>query len=241
MKTFKPKLSILPKEQRALWTKLDPVKDLGFTLYGGTAIALRLGHRTSVDFDFFTDRKLDKTALYKVLPILSSGEVLQEARDTLVVSVGPNVTSGPVKLSFFGEMKFGRFGDPELTGDKVLRVASINDLMATKVKVLFDRAEQKDYDDLAAMIAAGADIATGIAIARQMFPNLNPRIALQALTHHKDVPRLSVKARRVLIKAATSVGDLPAVQRASYSLSGNGSGGADGAAGGPPPRRACKP
>lgn len=34
---------------------------LGFALYGGTAIALRLGHRTSVDFDFFNDRPLDAT------------------------------------------------------------------------------------------------------------------------------------------------------------------------------------
>jgi hypothetical protein len=243
MKTFKPKLSVLPKEQRALWRKLAPIKNLGFTLYGGTAIALRLGHRTSVDFDFFTDRTIDKPALYKALPALRRGEVLQEGPDTLVVSVQANAMKTPVKLSFFAQVKFGRFGDPELTDDKVLRVASMKDLMATKVKVLFDRIEQRDYDDLAAMISAGADIATGIAIARQMFPELNPRIALQALTYHKDVPGLSMKARRILIKAATSVRDLPEVQRASHSLSGNEGrhGGARAAAGGRRPARARKP
>lgn len=218
MKTFKPKLSILPREQRALWRKLAPIKDLGFTLYGGTAIALRLGHRTSFDFDFFSDRTLDKTALYEAVPVLQRGEVLQEGPDTLVVSVHADAMKTPVKLSFFAELKFGRFGDPELTDDKVLRVASIKDLMATKLKVLFDRVEQRDYDDLAAMISAGADIATGIAIARQMFASLNPRIALQALTYHKDVPGLSMTAKRTLIKAATSVRDLPDVQRVSYSL-----------------------
>lgn len=47
-------LEILPKEQRALWKELKPLQGMGFVLYGGTAIALRLGHRVSIDFDFFS-------------------------------------------------------------------------------------------------------------------------------------------------------------------------------------------
>jgi hypothetical protein len=43
---------------------------LGFVLYGGTAIALRLGHRPSIDFDFFTDRTVNKGELYKAFPFL---------------------------------------------------------------------------------------------------------------------------------------------------------------------------
>jgi hypothetical protein len=39
---------------------LPPAQRLGFVLYGGTAIALRLGHRSSVDFDFFTADPLKK-------------------------------------------------------------------------------------------------------------------------------------------------------------------------------------
>ena len=42
---LKPQLDILPAEQRALWDELAPLRQLGFVLYGGTAIALRLGHR----------------------------------------------------------------------------------------------------------------------------------------------------------------------------------------------------
>ncbi|MDF1482816.1 nucleotidyl transferase AbiEii/AbiGii toxin family protein [Extensimonas sp. H3M7-6] len=37
-------------------SKLRPAPAMGFALYGGTAIALRLGHRQSVDFDFFQPR-----------------------------------------------------------------------------------------------------------------------------------------------------------------------------------------
>jgi hypothetical protein len=49
MATFQPRLDILPW---ALWAELGATPD-HFTLYGETALALRLGHRQSADFDFF--------------------------------------------------------------------------------------------------------------------------------------------------------------------------------------------
>ena len=49
--TFRPRLDVLPTAQRRLWPTLADVPE-PFVLYGGTALALRLAHRTSVDFDF---------------------------------------------------------------------------------------------------------------------------------------------------------------------------------------------
>jgi hypothetical protein len=43
---------MLPPQQRSLWPKLAGTPEM-FTLSGGTALILRLGHRTSIDFDFF--------------------------------------------------------------------------------------------------------------------------------------------------------------------------------------------
>lgn len=57
---FKPRMEILPSAQQRLWPELRPAAELGFALYGGTAIALRLGHRHSVDFDFFSEKPLDR-------------------------------------------------------------------------------------------------------------------------------------------------------------------------------------
>jgi hypothetical protein len=54
---FQPKLEFLPATQRCLWDELDTVPE-EFVLYGGTAIALHLGHRESVDYDFFGDGNL---------------------------------------------------------------------------------------------------------------------------------------------------------------------------------------
>ena len=57
MKTFRPHMDILPKAQRAFWPELANVPK-EFVLYGGTAIALHLGHRDSVVFDFFRAKSL---------------------------------------------------------------------------------------------------------------------------------------------------------------------------------------
>lgn len=77
-----PRLDILPKAQRALLPHLGSTADIGFVLYGGTAIALHLGHRRSVDFDFFCDRPLDAQSLVDTLAPLGDATVLQSDRNT---------------------------------------------------------------------------------------------------------------------------------------------------------------
>jgi hypothetical protein len=49
---FQPKIGILPPAQRKFRGEAASIP-AGFVLYGVTAIALRLGHRSSEDFDFF--------------------------------------------------------------------------------------------------------------------------------------------------------------------------------------------
>src|SRR5437763_12752354 len=57
---LEPKLGALPPAQREVWSRLPPTCGLNLVLYGGTAIALHLGHRESLDFDFFCSEPLDK-------------------------------------------------------------------------------------------------------------------------------------------------------------------------------------
>jgi len=144
MHRFTPRLSTLPPAQRQLWPALRPAPSLGLVLYGGTAIAVRLGHRPSVDFDFFTDQPLDKPALFDAFPFLRQTTVLQDAPNTLTVLIGSNKTADQfVKISFFGDISFGRIGEPEMTDDGILQVASLDDLMATKLKVVLQRVENE--------------------------------------------------------------------------------------------------
>lgn len=87
MLTFDPHLEILPAAQQQLWSELKPAADLGFILYGGTAIALQLGHRQSIDFDFFSDKKLNKELLRDTFSFFKTSTLLQDREESLTVAV----------------------------------------------------------------------------------------------------------------------------------------------------------
>ena len=209
MDTFTPRLDVLPAAQRQLWPELRPIQQHGYVLYGGTAIALRIGHRQSVDFDFFSAQRVDAQRLRSALPFVKAATVRQESMNTFEVE-----TAAGVKVAFFGGLEFGRVGRPQRTADGVMRVASLDDLMATKVKVILQRSESKDYRDIAAMLRAGVRLEIGLAAAEKMFqPTFPPSESLKALVYFEggDMGRLSVKDRAVLIQAAGRVRSLPAV------------------------------
>jgi hypothetical protein len=185
---FTPRLDILPPAQRSLWPHLVYVPG-HFVLYGGTAIALRLGHRQSVDFDFFSDVDLDvgqKNSLLHEIPWLKGASILQNEKDTLTVSVDHMGT--PIKASFFGGVKNGCVCEPDKTDDDVLCVASMDDLLAHKLKVIHDRAEAKDYQDIAVMLANGRSLPRGLAALEALFgSSVPPMITLKSLAYFNDL------------------------------------------------------
>ncbi|WP_429454861.1 nucleotidyl transferase AbiEii/AbiGii toxin family protein [Paraburkholderia sp. WC7.3g] len=219
---FTPHTDVLPPAQRRLWPELSPANQLGFVLYGGTAIALRLGHRPSVDFDFFTHHQLDKEVIRKFMPFTATAEVLQDRPNTYTILVRyGDTTNNHVRVSFFGGLPFGRVADPEMTDDGVLQVAALDDLMAHKAKVIRQRFEAKDYRDIAAMVDAGVSVGRGIATARQMFGvQFQPIESLKAMVCFQggDLATLSGQHRQTLITAVRSVKRLPDVSIKSSAL-----------------------
>ncbi len=221
---FKPCMNILSPAQKRLWPELSNAPNLGFTLYGGTAVALRLGHRYSVDFDFFSERPLDQDAIKAAFPFMEQSTTLQDQNNTWVVLV-PHENSGReyVKVSFFGAIAFGRVGEPDFTDDGVLQVASFDDLMATKVKVVLQRAQAKDYRDVSAMVNAGVSLSRGLASARELYgPNFQPSESLKALVYFNDgdLKTLDANEKNTLVEAVKVVRDLPDIALRSKSLSG---------------------
>lgn len=178
-----PRLDILPPPQRALWPELTGIPP-GFVLYGGTALALRLGHRTSEDFDFFSNESFRPDDLERRIDLLTRAPRLQSSPNTLVVQVDRN---GPVKLSFFGGLNLRRVHDPEPIEENGLLVASLLDLAATKVKVVQDRAEAKDYIDLSCLLEEGVELSQALGAAQAVYGgSFNPLLSLKALTYFDD-------------------------------------------------------
>ncbi len=220
MTRLAPRLDVLPAAQRALWPELAALPR-GFVLYGGTALALRLGHRASVDFDFFAHEPLDHRALERALPWLREGEALQEEANARTVLV--RAGGGSVKVSLFGNIAFGRVGEPEVTEDGALRVASLVDLGGTKVKALLQRVEAKDYLDVAALLDAGVPIEEILGAARALFgPSFNPLIAQKTLAYFEggDLASLPEDVKRKLTAHATRDVEVRALPKRSERLDG---------------------
>jgi len=205
MNSFEPCLGVLPPSQLALWPNLATVPE-PFILYGGTALALRLGHRASLDFDFFCFEPFEVEALRRSARWLGEAEVLQAAPNTLTVLWRSD--PGSVKVSFFGGLTFNRIDRPEATPDRVVRVASLPDLFATKLNTVYQRAEAKDYLDVYALLKAGLSLTDGLRFAKQVYgPDFNAMLPLQALCYFEEPPlrALSADVRTALTAAVQSV------------------------------------
>jgi hypothetical protein len=197
---FAPRFDVLPRPQQRVWPELKSVAQ-GTVLYGETAVALHLGHRTSVDFDFFTSKALEADRCLAQLSTLGELVVLQATQNTVTVLVDRD---GPVKLSLFGGIHTGRLAPPLTTEDGVMRVASRRDLLAHKLKTVYQRVEAKDYLDLAALIGSGGSLREGLAGALAFWRDLPVQDVLRALCyfHEGDFSSLGDDARRVLAAAA---------------------------------------
>lgn len=199
---FIPNLNTLPAPQRALWPELAATPD-SFTLYGGTALALRLGHRASIDFDFFSNPSFDPEYLASQIPYLRDTERIQLAPDTLTCRA---YRGGPVLLSFFGGLGLGQVAPAGQASDTLLSVASLLDLAGTKAAVVQKRAEVKDYLDLHAILEYGIDLPTILAAGGVVYGRkFNPLITLKALSYFDDVPALPAEVRTQLLHAVENV------------------------------------
>lgn len=151
-----------------------------FYLAGGTAIALQLGHRRSMDFDLFSSRKIDqrkiRSAIVKKHRIRS---VIIDNQDEYTV-----VVDG-VKLTFlFYPFKVR----PAKRLDDYIRLPDLASLAAMKAYALGRRAKWKDYVDLYWIMEKQDGIAPIIEKAEAIFKaEFNEKNFRQELAYFKDI------------------------------------------------------
>jgi hypothetical protein len=212
-----PRLDILPPQQRRLWPELSEVPEY-FVLYGGTAIALRLGGRQSIDFDFFTERPVSEDTLIRDLPFLRNARLLHAEPNTATFSVR---REGEIKVSFFGSLGFGRVGLPERCEDNGIWVASLLDLAAHKMKAILTRAEAKDYLDIHALLQAGIPLPKALGATGALYPEFNSLISLKALTYYGEpgLAAVPLAVREALVSESAKVDSVQPVIRLASTIS----------------------
>lgn len=160
-----------------------------FVLYGGTGLALQLGHRGSEDFDFFSSSNFDPDRLRSCLPFLRNLDPTDS--DTWVQRKPDNLEAfanrgGLVKLAFFGGLDtLQRVEDPRRAIGSRVQVAALVDLAGMKMGVIQVRANWKDYVDIHALVSYGIDVPTGLA-ARAIDRSFDVAISIRTLQFYVD-------------------------------------------------------
>ncbi len=113
-----------------------------FYLAGGTALALQLGHRLSVDLDFFSQTQSDIPALMEPLRHALKGfsPILSDSSWGNLVFLANNV-----RVGFYG---YGYDLVKPLLKIENFSLASVEDIGLMKLDALLSRASRKDFHDL---------------------------------------------------------------------------------------------
>jgi hypothetical protein len=122
-----------------------------FSLVGGTALSLQIGHRKSEDLVFFTDRSFDIVELKNAILTYNPKVVfLNETRQGISFSLPlPGTSEDTRKLDIYNwAVKFIR---PAIQEDGI-RLASLEDIAAFKFDSICHRKEKKDYVDIAVLL-----------------------------------------------------------------------------------------
>jgi hypothetical protein len=113
----------------------------------------------------------------------------------------------------------GRVGVPEMAEDGVVLVASSPDLLGTKLKDILQRAESKDYSDIAQLLRGGPSLIQGLGAARSMYGSaFAPAACLRALTFldDGDLTRVNAETRNLLrteAAKASRVFPIPSIEK----------------------------
>ena len=151
-----------------------------FYLVGGTAIALHIGHRQSIDFDLFTSSKLDKSRIKsKLKEIPFNKKTIFEDYDQLHLLInGVRITFLNYPYSIEHPVKYGSF----------ITMPSLMTLAAMKAFALGRRAKWKDYVDMFFILRDYYNIKEISNHAQNIFGQLfSEKLFREQLTYHKDI------------------------------------------------------
>lgn len=152
-----------------------------FYLAGGTSLALQIGHRDSVDFDFFSEEDIHTKELFERLREIFEGHTLlkiDEEQNTLTVLI-----DGFIKISFF---TYAYKLIKPTTSDEHITFASIEDIGCMKLSAITGRASNKDYIDLYFILKLFS-LFDLLKMAHEKYPELEKNLILKSLVYFEDV------------------------------------------------------
>jgi len=173
-------LSILSEERRNILPSFISWKD-EFYLAGGTALALQIGHRESVDFDFFSSHPFDTEKMIKRISILfgeKSFTVTQVEKNTLSI-----ILHTEIKISF---MTYEYELVNPLIKTEYINIASVPDIACMKLSAIMQRSALKDYVDLYEIMKI-YPLEKLLSFTKKKYPSIDSTVVLKSLSYLDDI------------------------------------------------------
>lgn len=164
-------------------TKLLPIVNLlakDFGLVGGTAIALHLGHRESIDYDLFTYGEFQNQKIRrKILRVAKIDRVVRDETGQFTFMIDG------VRFTFF---QFPYKLDYPESLDDIIKLPDLLTLAAMKAFALGRRAKWKDYVDLYFILSQNHSVAEITAKGVEIFgKEFNEKIFRTQLAYFEDI------------------------------------------------------
>lgn len=163
-----------------------------YYLAGGTALALKLGHRLSKDFDWFINRLGDPEDLFRRLRSTNvSFTVLSTACETVYLNIDS------VQVSFIG-YDYPLLDSPGIASAKYpFRIAGYDDIACMKLSAIASRGSRKDFVDLYFLIKNFKPLNAYLELFIKKYKNRDIGHVIRSLAYFKDAeaePELNIIA-----------------------------------------------
>jgi len=173
---------ILDESRKKLLPKLAFLKEEGFYLAGGTGLALQIGHRRSLDFDFY---KKDTFSPGDLQNIFVGKFGIDRVKIANITKNFLRLEINNIEISFF-------FYPYNLVEDLIeidaSYIASIKDIGAMKLIAIVQRGTKRDFVDIYFLIKQFG-LKTLLEAVQIKYPSYNIYIGLQALLYFTDAEK----------------------------------------------------
>lgn len=150
-----------------------------FVLVGGTALALQIGHRNSIDLDFFRKKEIDAELYIEELKKFGNVDILKVSKNILITSVNGIKTD------------FVNYTYPWISEKLVIEnvlLASKQDISAMKLNAISGRGSKKDFIDLYFLLNEFS-LEEMIGFYREKYTNHSEFGMLKSITYFEDADK----------------------------------------------------
>ena len=198
------KTEFLPKNTSRVFDLMRSLPEVqGFTLIGGTALALQIGHRISEDIDFWLpSNRLDKSAVSEIVRffeckgiearLITPHEQIVSSKINGIdlLSLSQDYSIGGAKVTFFArkDMAFSFFDQQARLPNPgaSFNIMGVEGIFLMKAYVIHQRVRSRDLFDLMTLMDRGHSIESILNAGRQADPACSVEYAKSILTG--DVP-----------------------------------------------------